>query len=269
MKVPQLDPNWPDSWKLSHVYDQYELQGQGTYQGYIYGYRQRFDTTLGLIRQVVPKGSRILDVAAAQGNFSLALAELGYAVAWNDIRAELVDYVRLKWEKGTLEFRPGNILESSMPEQFDAVLIAEVIEHVAYPDRFLKSVARLVRPGGYIIMTTPNGGYFRNNLPRYSDCPDPSQFESRQFGPNGEDHIFLLHVDEVVKFAEQVGLSVREVRLFSNPLTQGHIGLETVLRLIPEGWVKNIEAMSSHLSLSVQQRLCTGMAVLLQIPNPS
>ncbi len=267
MKVPQLDPAWPESWKLSHMYDLYELEGKGTYRGYVYGYQQRFNTTIEMLSRVVIKGSRILDVAAAQGNFSLALAERGYTVTWNDIRAELVDYVQLKWEQGILEFRPGNILDSSLPEQFDAVLIAEVIEHVAYPDRFLKSVARLVRPGGYIVMTTPNGEYFRNNLPRYSDCPDPSQYESRQFGPNGEDHIFLLHLDEVHKFAHKAGLAVREIKLFSNPLTQGHIGLENVLRVLPLSWVERIEGMSSHLPFAVQQKLCTGTAVLLQVPE--
>lgn len=269
MKVPLFDPTWPESWKLSHLYDQYELEGKGTYRGYVYGYRQRFRTTIDMIRRTVPSGSRVLDVAAAQGNFSLALAELGYAVTWNDLRTELVDYVRMKWEKGVLEFRPGNILDSASSEQFDAVLVAEVIEHVAFPDRFLSSVARLVRPGGHIIMTTPNGAYFRNNLPRYSDFADPSQFESRQFGPNGEDHIFLLYLDEVYNFSQKIGLTVQEIQLFSNPLTQGHIGLEKVLRLIPPAWVEAVETVGTRLPFAMQEKLCAGMAALLNVPKKS
>ena len=38
----------------------------------------------------------MLDLAAGQGNFSLALAERGYRVTWNDLRGDLEGYVRLK-----------------------------------------------------------------------------------------------------------------------------------------------------------------------------
>ena len=37
--------------------------------------------------------------------------------------------------------------------------ITEVIEHVAHPDRLLQQAAALVRPGGYVVMTTPNGRF--------------------------------------------------------------------------------------------------------------
>jgi 2-polyprenyl-3-methyl-5-hydroxy-6-metoxy-1,4-benzoquinol methylase len=40
---------------------------------------------------------------------------------------------------------------------FDAVLITEVIEHVAHPDEFLAKTAALVKPHGSIVLTTPNG----------------------------------------------------------------------------------------------------------------
>lgn len=42
------------------------------------------------------------------------------------------------------------------------VLMTEIIEHVAHPDEFLTRIASLVRPGGWVIITTPNGGYWRN-----------------------------------------------------------------------------------------------------------
>src|SRR5439155_10644657 len=137
-------------------------------RGYAYAYARRRDETLALIQKVAQPPQSILDVAAAQGNFSLALAELGYSVTWNDIREELADYVRLKYERGSLEFAPGNAFELGFENRFDIVLITEIIEHVAHPDQFLRQVAQLVKPGGHIVMTTPNGGYFLNRLPRFS-----------------------------------------------------------------------------------------------------
>jgi len=66
--------------------------------------------------------------AAAQGNYILALAEQGYDVMWNDIRAELADYVKLKYERGTVAYKAGNAFEMDVPECFDVVLALEIIE---------------------------------------------------------------------------------------------------------------------------------------------
>ena len=41
---------------------------------------------MALIEKYLVPGSRIIDIAAAQGNFSLHLAEAGYRVTWNDLR---------------------------------------------------------------------------------------------------------------------------------------------------------------------------------------
>ena len=195
MRRVRPQERWPESWKLSYVYDLEEVYGEISNRGYAYAYRERRQHTLDLVADVLPPGARILDIAAAQGNFSLALAEMGYHVTWNDLRAELADYVRLKYERGDLDFSPGNAFDLKFDEPFDAVLITEVIEHVAHPDQFLANTARLVRTGGYIVLTTPNGAYFRNTLPRFSDCVDPTIYEGGQFKPNADGHIFLLHPD--------------------------------------------------------------------------
>ncbi len=160
MKRVYLDDSWPDSWKYSYPYDLEEVYGESKNLGYTYAYSNRRRHALRLVTEVVAPGARILDIAAAQGNFSLALAEMGYKVTWNDLRGELADYVRLKHERGDVEFAPGNAFDLTFPVLFDAVLITEVIEHVAHPDQFLANTARLVRPGGHIVMTTPNGAHF-------------------------------------------------------------------------------------------------------------
>src|SRR5204862_5919275 len=164
---------------------------------------------------------------------------------------------RLKYERGKIDYAPGNAFELNFPALFDAVLITEIIEHVAHPDDFLAKAATLVRPGGYIVRTAPNGGYFKNLLPKFSECTDPAVFESMQFKPNADGHIFLLHVDEIEPLARRAGLRVEKIALFTSPLTAGHVKTETLLKILPRTIVDVAETVSRSLPSALKKKaLC-------------
>lgn len=161
--------NWKESWKYSYPYDLLEIYGVINKNiGYAYAYENRKLNTISLIQNVLKKGDTILDVAAAQGNFSLILAEMGYAVTWNDIRTELIDYVKMKYEYGSIHYQPGNVFDVVFSQKFDLVLATEIIEHVAHPDEFLKNLSTLVKLNGHILISTPLGSYFKNRLPKFT-----------------------------------------------------------------------------------------------------
>ena len=261
MKKIAPENRWLESWKYSYQYDRLEIYGDMSCHGYAYAYANRRKHTLELVQEVAQPKAKILDVAAGQGNFTLSLAELGYEVTWNDLREELVDYVKLKWEHGIVHYAPGNVFTLDFESNFDIVLITEIIEHVAHPDEFLKKITRMVKPEGYVIMSTPNGEYFYHNLPRFSDCPDPSQFEAKQFQPNEDGHIFLLHIDEVESLAQQSDLLVVEARFFNNPLSNGYLKLGTLLKWLPRNWVNDCETFTRHLPLTLQRKIHTSMVV--------
>ena len=261
MRRVHPEPSWPASWRYSFPYDEQEIYGEVRNPGYVYAYGNRQRQALRLLTEAVAPGARVLDLAAGQGNFSLALAERGYRVTWNDLRADLEGYVRLKHERGDIDFAPGNAFELEFPALFDAVLITEVIEHVAHPDEFLAKAAALVKPGGVIVMTTPNGAYFRNRLPRFADCTDPSVFEGNQFKPDSDGHIFLLHPDEVHTLAARAGLAVDELVLFTNPLTNGHLKTAAALQALPRSLVATLEQATARLPTFVRRRLCVQLAV--------
>ncbi len=173
--------DWPDSWRESYHYDRLEVWDERkkppvAHLGYANSYASRRRYTIEAVLAACPPPARVLDLASAQGNFSIALAGLGYKVTWNDLRAELVDYVRMKAPAGAdLEFVTGNVFDlgSAHLGKYDVVLATEVIEHVAHPDEFVGKLATLLRPGGAIVLSTPNGGYVLNTLPRFSECADP------------------------------------------------------------------------------------------------
>jgi 2-polyprenyl-6-hydroxyphenyl methylase/3-demethylubiquinone-9 3-methyltransferase len=256
--------DWPESWRQLYAFDRVEIYGDRSNPGHTRAYGTRARHLLELAGSVLKPGDRILDLAAAQGNYTLWLAERGYDVTWNDLRADEEGYVRLKWERGTVHYAPGNAFELAFPQPFDLVLITEIIEHVAHPDEFLRKVGTLVRPGGYVLMSTPNGGYMLSNRPRFSETADASQYEAMQFQPDASGHIFLLHEDELAPLAAAAGLSIRETRLFTNPLTNGHLGTALLHRLLPGAAIGAVEAVTRSLPRPLVRRLHTAMAVLMQ-----
>jgi 2-polyprenyl-3-methyl-5-hydroxy-6-metoxy-1,4-benzoquinol methylase len=262
MRKPEPQPDWPASWQAAYQCDLMEFFGEAARApGYVCAYQNRFHKLMDMVEARLPKGSAIIDVAAGQGNFSLGLAERGYRVTWNDLRGDLAGYVQLKHSSGDISFSAGNAFDLSTGG-FDGAVITEVIEHVAHPDRFLCRIADLVRPGGFVFMTTPNGGYFRNRLPRFSECPDPSIYEAEQFKPDADGHIFLIHVDELAGLAQPAGLEIVDIDLFTNPLTGGQIKLSLLHHVLPPGLIAQVEAWSqTKLPPSVARRMLAQMGV--------
>jgi 2-polyprenyl-3-methyl-5-hydroxy-6-metoxy-1,4-benzoquinol methylase len=260
--IPAVD--WPESWRHVYEFDRVEIFGERTNPGHTQAYQTRARHLLEMAAEVLKPGDRVLDLAAAQGNYTLWLAEQGYDVTWNDLRADLEGYVRLKHERGSVRYAPGDAFKLEFPEPFDLVIITEIIEHVAHPDEFLAQVARLTRPGGYVLLSTPNGEYFLSDRPRFSDTADASQYEAMQFQPDASGHIFLLHTDEVAPLAHAAGLAVCEIRLFTNPLTNGHLKTAFLHRVLPSVVIAGFEWVTRRLPEWMTRRSHTAMAVLLQ-----
>ncbi len=263
MRLPDPEPAWSDSVRRAYEFDRLELfRSADLREGMEYRsrYMSRYSRVIELVCAHLPTGARIIDIAAAQGNFSVRLAELGYDVTWNDLLSDLIDYVAKKDDRGLVKFTPGNAFEVAAGQGFDAVLATEIIEHVAHPDDFIVQLASLVRPGGLIVMSTPNGATLANQipgrkLPRWSDLPDPSVLERDQFKPDADGHLFLLYEDEIRRFAAAAGLEVVEFDYVSNPITVGRWGLGRIHALLGAKQVDAIEAASRHLPRSVRRRL--------------
>jgi 2-polyprenyl-3-methyl-5-hydroxy-6-metoxy-1,4-benzoquinol methylase len=269
IKQPAPRPDWPESWLGSHHHDGNSVWPGRTELGYRRAFRHRFARAVDYLLAACPPPARVLDIAAAQGNFSIVLAELGYTVTWNDLRDDLVGLVELKTDRRDIRFLPGNVfdLPAEQVGRFDAILATEVIEHVAHPDEFLRQLASLLEPGGVIVLTTPNGKYFRNDLPRFSDCPDPSMYEAMQFKPDGDGHIFLLHPDEYEPLATKAGLTVERLEFFTNPLTNGHLKTKHLLPFLPGAVVDGVEWITERTGSWLAQRLHLQAAALLRKPR--
>lgn len=106
-------------------------------------------------------GLSLLDIGCGGGLVSEPMARLGASVTAVDAaEANIKTALVHAGEQGlTIDYRHGTaeqLLETEGAGRFDVVLNLEVVEHVADPEAFLRDCARLVKPGGMMIVGTIN-----------------------------------------------------------------------------------------------------------------
>lgn len=99
----------------------------------------------------LPQGT-LLDVGCGDGGFIRSMQAFGWETKGIDTDPGAV---RRAKENGTnvVLAAPRDLRDDA---QYDAVTLSHVIEHVHDPTSFVKECARLLRPGGSLVIVTPN-----------------------------------------------------------------------------------------------------------------
>ena len=209
---------------------------------------------------------RVLEVAAGDAALCACLQQIGCEVAANDLRAEnLEQSVAAFQNHDQIRIVPGNVFElsPSLAGQFDLVIACEVIEHVAHADGLLRQLRKLVTTEGHILLTTPNGAYFRNKLPTYSEIEDFNVLESQQFKPDADGHLYLITPEELTQIAAEAGLRVERLVIWGTPFISGESGFRFLSKFSSAaGWYR-LERACQSLSNSVLRRVANSMSVIL------
>lgn len=97
-------------------------------------------------------------------------------------------------------------LECFRDGSFDCILCSEVLEHVPSPERAVKSIERLLKPGGVVLITTPN---YRNRRPEWVDLGILRTYGIR--GTRGDRYFHTaFRPEELEKLGKGAGLAVVE-----------------------------------------------------------
>ncbi|MFS4438249.1 bifunctional 2-polyprenyl-6-hydroxyphenol methylase/3-demethylubiquinol 3-O-methyltransferase UbiG [Paracoccaceae bacterium GXU_MW_L88] len=105
------------------------------------------------------EGLTLADIGCGGGLLCEPMARLGADVTGADAALEGIQVARLHAEQMELEITYRHATAEALVEegaQFDVVLAMEIIEHVAEPAAFVRTLSDLVKPGGLLIMSTLN-----------------------------------------------------------------------------------------------------------------
>jgi 2-polyprenyl-3-methyl-5-hydroxy-6-metoxy-1,4-benzoquinol methylase len=96
----------------------------------------------------------VLEIGCATGELLSEMKKAGARTKGLEISDFAADIAR----KRGLDVTTGTIEDcaADYPNRFDIVMAFEVIEHVLSPTLFLKNCAEIVRPGGLLMLSTPN-----------------------------------------------------------------------------------------------------------------
>ena len=191
---------------------------------------------LDLIAELPASGQplRILDVGCGPGHVAAVLRQQGHHVTGVDIAES--DGVR----KRTDAFHVAN-LENGLPaavgSDFDVVIAADVIEHVARPESLINELASAMRPGGTIIASVPNFGHW---YPRSRTAAGLFDYDQR--GILDRTHLRFFTRRSFRRLLDNAGLTTQAERHAGLPLDVLGIGgpigssLASVDRLATRIW---------------------------------
>lgn len=170
-------------------YFQYEVSNEENFFNLIARTMDDFN-----LYNIIPPNASVLEIGSATGLFLKHMDSLGHKSTGIEICKESVDYGR--------KTHGVNLLNCTLEEaeltaeSFDFIHFSHLIEHLNEPDSFVDRVYRLLKKGGYIIVTTPNSaglfsGYYQDDWRCIVD-----------------DHLFLFSKNNLARLLEKSRFTV-------------------------------------------------------------
>lgn len=155
-------------------------------------------------------GQQVLDVGCGGGLLAEGMVRRGARVLGIDLAPEALAVARLHaLESGVaVEYRQVEVeaLAESSPAGFDVVTCLEMLEHVPDPSAIVAALARLVRPGGHVVVSTIN-----RNAKAFALAIVGAEYVMRLLPMGTHRYARLIRPSELSRWARAAGLELADL----------------------------------------------------------
>ena len=178
---------------------------------------------LGWIEQTVGKldGLKVLDVGCGGGILSEAMAQRGAQVLGIDLAERSLKVAQLHaLESGQtrVQYREvaAEALAAEQPATYDVVTCMEMVEHVPDPASIVQACSQLVKPGGWVFLSTIN-----RNPKAFLLAIVGAEYVLKMLPAGTHEYAKFIRPSELLRWCRDTGLDLRHTRgMEYNPLTR-------------------------------------------------
>ena len=176
----------------------------------------RRDWIIDAIRRTAKKSNLgALEVGPGSGIYLRELAKYYEQVTASDIEDLYLEHAKiLTSQHRNLAFLVDDISRSTLPDRsFDLILCSEVIEHIADSSAAIKEMHRLLKPGGTLILSTPQKNSLLEMTAKIALLPGIINLVKLVYQESIMEtgHINLLTESEVLAQLGQAGFQIKQI----------------------------------------------------------
>jgi 2-polyprenyl-3-methyl-5-hydroxy-6-metoxy-1,4-benzoquinol methylase len=175
----------------------------------------------GAVLELVGAGNRVADLGCAAGRLARAMTEAGNTVVGVDVESAYGPRAAAACERFVVADLDAGWPAELEAEQFDVIVVADVLEHLRDPARLLRELPARLTPGGYVVASLPNVAHASVRLALLE-----GRFPYSETGLLDRTHLRFYSRESLRRLFADAGLAVTLLRPVTKALADSEVPFE-------------------------------------------